>query len=179
VVDRLAFDMGYDKVVSYGSKVANRSRPQMGMIAHTNTKYKGVINMRYFVNEVRSVEFRDIETLKEFKEFIRHPNGVWKAKNNSHDDRVMSFLYALYILEKELTERYFDILELDDQGKPVVIEQMDFGVAMFENPTSIYLDNEIVNHNIHTVPAIVFGMGEVDDTSDVAELELNGWQRLY
>jgi hypothetical protein len=91
----------------------------------------------------------------------------------------MSFLYALYILEKELTERYFDILELDDQGKPVVIEQMDFGVAMFENPTSIYLDNEIVNHNIHTVPAIVFGMGEVDDTSDVAELELNGWQRLY
>jgi hypothetical protein len=179
VVDRLAFDMGYEKVVSYGAKVANRTTPQMGMIAHTNTKYKGVINMRYFLNEIKVVEFRDKETLKEFKDFVRYPNGIWKAKSGSHDDRVMSCLYALYILEKELTERYFDILEFDDQGKPAAIEQMDFGIAMFENPTSIYLDNEIVGHNTHTIPAIVFGMGEVDNESDITELESEGWQRLY
>jgi hypothetical protein len=57
-------------VVSYGAKVAGRNRPQMGMIAHTNTKQKGVSNMRHFVNDMKVVEFRDIETLKEFKEFV-------------------------------------------------------------------------------------------------------------
>jgi len=179
VVDRLAFDMGYEKVVSYGAKAANRARPQMGMIAHTNTKYKGVMNMRYFVSEVKSVEFRDIDTLKEFRDFVRYPNGVWKAKGGSHDDRVMSFMYALYILEKELTERYFDILELDEQGKPCSIEQMDFGVSMFENPTSIYLDNEVVGIGTNSVPAVVFGMGEGDEPEELSDLEQSGWSKLY
>lgn len=179
VVDRLAFDLGYEKVVSYGAKVANRTRPQMGMIAHTNTKYKGVVNMRYFVNENKVVEFRDIHTLKELKDFVRHPNGVWKAKGGSHDDRVMSLIYALYILEKELTERYFDIVQLDDQGKPLLIEPMDFGVAMFENPTSIYLDNEIMGIGSNHVPAVVFGMGDSDQPDEIADLELEGWSRLH
>lgn len=176
VVDRLSFDMGYEKVVSYGAKTANRERPQMGMIAHTNTKYKGVMNMRYFVNEVRCVHFNDIDTLKELKEFVRYPNGTWKAKSNSHDDRVMSFMYALYILEKELTERYFDIIELDDQGKPCGIEPMDFGISMFEKPTSIYLDNEIVSTNGSVTP-VVFGMTN-EDNQDEFDLELGGWTLL-
>lgn len=178
VVDRLAFDMGYEKVVSYGSKIANRVKPQMGMIAHTNTKYKGVINMRYFVNEIQVVEFRDIETLKEMKDFVRYPNGSWKAKNGSHDDKVMSTLYALFILEKEITERYFDILELDDYGKPCAVEPMDFGVAMFENPTSIYTDNQIVGENNNFVTPMIFGSS--DDTPDeYFDLQNDGWEPLY
>lgn len=181
VVDRLVFDVGYEKVVSYGAKVANRVRPQMGMIAHTNTKYKGVVNMRYFVNEMRVVEFADINTLKELKDFVRYPNAVWKAKSGCHDDRVMALLYALYILEKELTERYFEILEVDDHGKPSSIKAMDFGVSLFENPTSIYLDNEIMDTvGSSAVPAIVFGMGGDDDIPDeIAELELEGWTLLH
>jgi hypothetical protein len=179
VVDRLAFDIGYEKVVSYGAKVANRERPQMGMIAHTNTKYKGVMNMRYFINETRVVEFRDIETLKEFKEFVRYPNGVWKAKSGYHDDRVMSTIYALYILEKELTERYFDILELDDQGKPCSIEPMDFGIAMFENPTSIYNDFEVIGSSNQFMTPIVFGMGNGSEAAaEIDWLQQEGWKPL-
>jgi hypothetical protein len=176
VVDRLAFDMGYEKVVSYGAKVANRSKPQMGMIAHTNTKYKGVLNMRYFINEMRSVTIRDILTLKELKDFVRYPNGTWKAKSGYHDDRVMALLYGLFILEKELTERYFDILELDDHGKPCVIEPMDFGVSLFENPTSIYNDFEIVGVNNTYINPIVFGMS--NDSEQLSEMEFlkqQGW----
>lgn len=175
VVDRIGYDMGYEKIVSYGAKVANRSRPQLGMIAHTNTKYKGVMNMRYFVNEIRAVEFRDIDTLKEMKDFTRHPTGVWKAKNNTHDDRVMALLYALYILEKELTERYFDILEVDSQGKPCAIEAMDFGIKMFETPTSIYLDNEIVDNRL---TPIVFGMTDDEEATDLEDLTATGWVPL-
>lgn len=175
VVDRLAFDMGYEKVVSYGSKVANRSKPQMGMIAHTNTKYKGVMNMRYFINEIRSVTLYDIDTLKELRDFVRYPNGTWKAKGGFHDDRVMSLIYALYILEKELTERYFDILELDDHGKPSAIEPMDFGISMFEDATSIYNDFEVVGLNNVNMTPIVFGMGQSDQLSEIDWLKQDGW----
>lgn len=175
VVDRLAFDMGYEKVVSYGAKVANRAKPQMGMIAHTNTKYKGVMNMRYFINEIRSVTIQDINTLKELKDFVRYPNGTWKAKGGYHDDRVMSLVYALYILEKELTERYFDILELDDHGKPCAIEPMDFGISMFEDATSIYNDFEVVGVNNVTITPIVFGMGHTEQLSEMEWLQQEGW----
>jgi hypothetical protein len=179
VVDRLAYDMGYEKVVSYGAKVANRSKPQLGMIAHTNTKYKGVMNMRYFINEVQSVELKDIATLKELKEFVRYPNGTWKAKNGAHDDRVMSLIYALYILEKELTERYFDIIEVDEHGKPSVIEPMDYGVALFEDPTSIYNDFEVVGENNAFMSPIVFGMSnDNEQVSEMDWLEQDGWKEL-
>lgn len=177
VVDRLAFDMGYEKVVSYGARVANRNKPQMGMIAHTNTKYKGVMNMRYFVNEIKNVSFRDIHTLKELKNFVRYPNGGWKAKSGYHDDRVMSLMYALYILEKELTERFFEIIEFDDTGKPKTIEPIDFGVSMFEDPTSIYTDNEIVGDNNHTVAPVVFGLGDVG-TEEMQMLIDDGYTQL-
>lgn len=178
VVDRLAFDMGYEKVVSYGAKVANRANPQMGMIAHTNTKYKGVMNMRYFINEMRSVTIKDIDTLKELKDFVRYPNGTWKAKGGYHDDRVMSLLYALFILEKELTERYFEIVELDDHGKPSFIEPMDFGVAMFEDPTSIYNDFEVVGLNNTYMTPIVFGMGDSEQVAEIEFLQQDGWTAL-
>jgi len=178
VVDRLAFDMGYEKVVSYGAKAALRGRPQMGMIAHTNTKYKGVMNMRYFINETRSVTIQDLDTLKEMRDFVRYPNGTWKAKGGYHDDRVMSFMYGLYILEKEITERYFDIMELDDHGKPMVVETMDFGVATFENATSIYNDFEVVGLNNHYMTPVVFGMGYsgTEQNSDMELLEQEGWK---
>ena len=175
VVDRLAFDMGYEKVVSYGAKVANRAKPQMGMIAHTNTKYKGVMNMRYFINEMRSVTIVDIETLKELKDFVRYPNGSWKAKGGYHDDRVMSMMYSLFILEKELTERYFDILELDDHGKPCSIEPMDFGIAMFEDSTSIYNDFEVVGLNNTYMTPVVFGMGDSEQVAEIEYLQQEGW----
>ncbi len=85
----------------------------------------------------------------ELRNFVRYPNGTWKARGGFHDDRVMAMLYGLFILEKEITERFFEIVEVDDMGKPSVIEPMDFGVQYFEDPTSIYLDDEIVGSNNH------------------------------
>tara|TARA_R110002033_G_scaffold38407_1_gene77755 strand:- start:660 stop:1160 length:501 start_codon:yes stop_codon:yes gene_type:complete len=147
------------------------------MIAHTNTKYKGVLNMRYFMNEVRTVHINEEETVMELRNFVRYPNGTWKARAGFHDDRVMAILYSLFILEKEITERFFEIVEEDDMGKPVVIEPMDFGIEYFEDPTSIYLDEEIVGGNSNDLPAIVWGMGD-EQNADMDELQEFGFQLL-
>ena len=62
-------------------------------------------------------------------------------------------------------------------GKPSVIEPMDFGVQYFEDPTSIYLDNEIVGSNNHEMNALVWGMGE-EVISDMDELQSFGYKLL-
>lgn len=178
VVDRLANDLGYEKIVSYGNKVAHRKNVMQGMIAHTNTKYQGVLNMRYFINEARAVYINDADTLNELRHFIRYPNGTWKARQDKHDDRVMALLYALFILEREITERFFEITMFDDMGKPSMIEPMDFGVQYFEDATSIYLDNEVVGDNNYILPPVVFGMGDNQAEADMDELTMFGYRPL-
>ena len=177
VVDRLAHDLGYEKIVSYGNARAHRQNKLLGMIAHTNTKHKGVMNMRYWVNDVRSVTLRDKETLQEMRDFVRFPNGSWKARKSCNDDRVMSLLYALYVLDPDLAVNHFDIKELDSTGRPLVIDQMDFGVTLFEDSTSIYLDNEVVGDSNYNLNPIIWGMGN-DQGDDLADLEQHGYTPL-
>ena len=51
---------------------------------------------------------------------------------------------------------------------------MDFGVALFEDNTSIYLDNEVVGEGNFNLNPIVWGMGdEVEE--DMSELIDNGF----
>jgi len=83
----------------------------------------------------------------------------------------------LFILEKEITERFFDIVEVDDMGKPSVIEPMDFGIQYFEDPTSIYLDEEITGVGSNNVAAVVFGMGE-EVSDDMDDLRSMGFTML-
>jgi hypothetical protein len=175
VVDRLGYDFGYENIVCYGSKQAKREKAQLGMISHTNTKYKAVTNMRYFLNEMTAVVLRDIHTLNELKTFVRLPNGVWKAETGKNDDRVMSTAWALMILEKEITEKYFEIVEFDSFGKPLKLEKMDFGVKYYMNPTSIY-NNEQTNEMPTHLGAVMFGWGTQND--EMYDLEMQGWQQL-
>jgi len=163
--------------VSYGAKSANRKNIQLGMISHTNTKYKAVTNMRYFLNEMMAVVIRDIKTLNEFKSFVRLPNGTWKAEAGKHDDRVMSFAWALMMLEKDITERYFEIAKFDDFGKPLKLEKMDFGVKYFENPTSIYTGNSMGGAGSTNVSPIMFGWGS-EQNDEQLDLEHRGWKSL-
>jgi len=175
VVDRLGYDFGYENIVCYGSKQANRDKAQLGMISHTNTKYKAVTNMRYFLNEMTAVILKDIHTLNELKTFVRLPNGVWKAELGKNDDRVMSTAWALMMLEKEITEKYFEIIELDTFGKPLRLEKMDFGVKYFQSSTSIY-NNEQTDEKMSHLGAVMFGWGNEQD--EMLELEMKGWKQL-
>ena len=176
VVDRLGYELGYENIISYGSKQARRTKHQLGMVSHTNTKYTAVTNMRYFVNEMTAVVLRDIRTLKEFKTFVRMPNGTWKAEADSRDDRVMSTAWALMVLEKSITEKYFEIAKVDDFGKPLKLEKMDFGVKYFENPTSIYT-NQTTGETSTFANPVMFGWGSAQE-DEIQDLELAGWRSL-
>jgi hypothetical protein len=174
VCDTLANTHMYQNLVSWGAKEAHKNK-QNGMISHINTKYKAVENQRYFVNEAQSVVFRNIDTLKEFKTFVRYPNGSWKAKSGEHDDRVMSFVWALMALYKDITELYFEIEALDDCDKPLVIKPIDQGLFKYKSSTSIYTNEEVDKiENSNLAPMLFGGSGSMA-ASDMAELEAAGW----
>lgn len=174
VCDTLANTHMYQNLVSWGAKEAHKNK-QNGMISHINTKYKAVENQRYFVNEVQSVTFRNLDTLKEFKNFVRYPNGSWKAKSGEHDDRVMAFVWALMALYKDITELYFEIEELDDCDKPLVIKPIDTGLYQYRSATSIYTNEEVAKiENSNLAPMLFGGSGSMA-ASDMAELEAQGW----
>lgn len=182
VVDNILNVHGYTNLVNFSPKKNSSSNyDRLGVIAHTNTKYKGVMNMRYWVNELRCVEFRDINTVKELKDFVRYPNGTWAAKKEQGalDDRVMSLIWSLIVLEESVTEKYFDIIETDDNDRPSKIESIDYGVKSFVNPLSIYSNEKYTGGDNSVSPAYFAGDSSGGETeTDLAELESMGWKFL-
>ena len=125
VIDALHYKHQYEKIVCY-SKISekdqyNKTR-NMGVLSHTNIKFDGIQNMRYWVNHLEVVAINDPTTISEFETFVRQPNGIFKKRSdNFFDDRIMALVWSLFILESELCEQYFTIAEYDTQNKPMRI----------------------------------------------------------
>lgn len=126
VIDALHHNHNYEKIVSY-SKISeqdkyNRTR-NMGVLSHTNIKFDGIQNMRYWINHLQTVHINDPLTISEFETFVRFPNGTYRKRSDSFfDDRIMALVWALFILESELCQQYFEIIEFDMQHKPMQIK---------------------------------------------------------
>jgi hypothetical protein len=124
VLDVIHHTHNYESIVSYdiqGSKFYNKEN-RLGIYNHTNTKYKGVVNFRYWSNSLNAVKYNDIDTLLELETFVKLPNFTFsKRKDTDRDDRVMSMIWALFILDPSLAEKYYIISDVDDQGRPIKI----------------------------------------------------------
>jgi hypothetical protein len=122
VIDALMNVHNYDNIVHYSMKNDKRNVYQSpGIFCHQNSKYTGIQNMKYFVENKQSVVLRDINTVREFETFIRKVNRTWGAKKGFNDDRVMALVWALVLLEKDIAEKYLDVIEYDEAGKPLVV----------------------------------------------------------
>jgi len=175
VVEQLKFTHGYENIVSWGAKAGDKTEfKRIGILSHTNTKYRGITNMRYWINELKVFKFRDINTLKEFKSFIRYPNNTWGARpgSDSWDDRVMSLVWALIILENEICSRYYDVIRLDDCDRPQVIKPLDYGIRGVVSPFSVYSNEK--NTGMETVLPTLFDGETAED--EIEDLKRQGWK---
>lgn len=180
VVDNIINQHGYSNIITFAPKNNDTANydTRRGVVAHTNTKYKGIMNMRYWINHLQAVKIFDIHTLNEIKTFIRHPNGSWAAKRDGAclDDRVMSLVWSLIVLESDITERHFQVLKIDDNKRPLILGKMDYGVRRFVNPLSMYSNEKIFNKNINVAPVIIGDTKEVNN--DISDLTSTGWTFL-
>lgn len=176
VVDNLTNEMGYRNIVSFAPTIKGRTVERLGVVAHTNTKYKGVVNMRYWLTQLKCISVYDKALVHELKNFVRYPNGTWKAREgNYYDDRVMSFLWALIVLENTVVEKYFEIEQYDDNERPLVLRELDYGVKEFVNPIGLY-SNQRTGEHVDASP-MVFGQATGMD-SELFDLESQGWKQL-
>ena len=179
IADRLGYDMGYiNKIISWGAKLAGRKNTQLlGMVSSRNTKYNAVANARYYYNDKMVVEFRNEDSLNEVvKDFVKLPNDSWGAISGKHDDRTMALIWALMVLHDDIIDQYFSVDELDDCGKPCKISPLDYGLTYFENPTSIYTNEQIEGIENSQISPIYFGSSN-QQMDDIGALELDGWTR--
>jgi hypothetical protein len=125
ILDVVCHTHNYESVVSYhfeGFSKHYNNENRFGIHNHTNTKYRGVTNFRYWVNSLNALRIYDLQTLLELSNFVRHDNHTYsKRKSDDLDDRVMSLIWAMFILENSIAEKYYQILDTDDQGKPLKI----------------------------------------------------------
>ena len=179
VVDNIINLHGYTNLINFAPKnnQSTNYNKRIGVVAHTNTKYKGVMNMRYWINTLDVVKIRDINTINELKTFVRYPNGSWAAKkeNDCWDDRVMSLVWSLIVLENSVTERYYEVVQVDDNQRPLVLRSLEFGTKLFVDPLSMYSNEKLMGENSNPLP-MVFDTYESDGESDKAELEAMGWK---
>jgi len=142
--------------------------------------------MRYWVNFLQTVHVNDVDTIKEFETFIRYPNGTYRKKNDLfYDDRIMSLVWSLFILEPEICQQYFEIQEFDEQNKPLKISNLDY----FEVDKSLYKVKDLSNSNNITTLGIdddskyqpLVSEKELEkmfDTSDMDDLMSQGWKPM-
>jgi hypothetical protein len=185
VINSMAKTHKYPNLVSFNLEVAKNGDDldkistkdrRRGVYSNMAVKHKGVLNMRYWVNTLRSFDLYDLGTLHELKGFIRYPNGTWKAKpgKNSWDDKVDALLWALFILEEHVTERYFDVLEYDDQGKPLKIRNFHI-----ESPDMYALDSFYQNDTNAPLPMVI-GNSPTINMNDYSKesLKSRGWEEM-
>ena len=132
--------------------------------------------MRYWLNELKSVSLQDEQTVFELKNFVRYPNGTWKAREglDLYDDRVMALIWALMILETSITQRYLEIVKMDDNDKPLIIKPLDFGIQAFQRVGGSVLDT----FGESNAMPLVFGGPLGDDLGELDLLESQGWKRV-
>lgn len=184
VVDNLRNIHQYENIVTYGNKLAGRKQDNLGVIAHTNTKSRGVLNMRYWVNVLECVRFNHVQTLLELKDFVRKPNGTWSARGTGTDDCVMALMWALIILDNDLnfgiTDQYFEVNELDENGRPRSIKPMDFGLKYFtksQNASIFNIMNQAAKYGDASSLPTLFGSTS-NQVDEITDLTLQGWSFL-
>lgn len=176
VIDALYHKHQYEKLISYSkiseSEKYNKTR-NIGVLSHTNIRFDGVQNLRYWVNHLQVVRINDSGTISELETFVRHPNGIFRKKTDVFfDDRVMSLTWALFILEPEICQQYFEITEFDLQHKPLKIASNGF----WETVSSTY-DLRDVGPTEHIIqkPGPAFSSLNIsnDELADLDKYELD------
>jgi len=177
VINTLINIFQYGKVVAYNGSddstgVVDMRDLRPGIYSHTNSRYKGVANMRYWVNSLRVVSVYDIGIVHEMETFVRYPNGTWKkrAGNNIYDDRVMSLVWALFIIEGSVTEGYYEISKYDDRGKPLAIKPYVYESSIYFKLDKYYQRDDA------PMPSM-FGMKN-NEEDGINDLMIQGWTIL-
>jgi hypothetical protein len=183
VLDVLCHTHNYESVVSYhfdGMSKHYNKEGRFGIHNHTNTRYRGVTNFRYWANSLKALALYDMDTLLELTNFVRHPNFTFsKRKDEDLDDRVLSLIWGLFILDPSIAPKYFNIIETDDQGRPLKMKPLVDNSDLIKKSPIFYgqVSNFKKNNNINNTNVSFVGKFDMKAplTIEQETLELQRW----
>jgi hypothetical protein len=183
VLDVLCHTHNYESVVSYqfdGMSKHYNKEARFGIHNHTNTRYRGVTNFRYWANSLKALELYDMDTLLELSNFVRHPNFTFsKRKDEDLDDRVLSLIWGLFILDPAIASKYYNIIETDDQGRPLKIQPLIDNSDLIKKSPLCYGQISSFKKNNNLINAGVSFVGKFDMkapiTMEQEAIELQNW----
>lgn len=156
---------------------------RLGIYSHTNSKFNGMSNLRYWMGTLKSLKIYDKRTIDEFKTYVRQANGVWKKQSDRYlDDRVEALIWSLFVLDAKVIEQFYEVLEKDGNGKPLKVIPLNwdpFEVAEARIPKQEDLYNRFgkgkqeARDNIRN-PAFVGSRDRI--SGDLDELIGQGWK---
>jgi hypothetical protein len=178
VIDALKQTHGYHNIIDHTPKTMAKGGnyySRLGIYSHTNSKYQGIINMRYWVNSLRAVKVYDVALIQELETFVRYPNGTWKGKPGDYiyDDRVLALVWGLFVLDKDIAEQYYEVSALDDRGKPAKIQPVTIEESKYFKLDRMYIDDPNAPMPSH-VNTTSFG----SDPTGVDSLQDQGWEKI-
>lgn len=190
VIDALVHTHNYESIIKYTpsmgtftDKVDKDNR--LGIYSHTNSKFNGMSNLRYWMGTLRTLKINDKRTIDEFKTYVRQPNGVWKKQSERYlDDRVEALIWSLFVLDTKVIEQFYEVVEKDGNGKPLKVLPLNwdpFEIAETRVPKQEDLYNRFgknkqeAQNNIRN-PAFIGSKERA--TSDIDELVAQGWRPL-
>ena len=138
--------------------------------------------MRYWLNETMRVKIRSIDLLNELKSFTRNKNGTWSARSGEMDDRVVGMAWALIILDREVCEKYFEVLEYDKNQKPFKIKKLSYSQpGEFVDDFGILTNRKIANEkdgeeDYNEMPSFFASRGGDSDNPEIDDLISQGWE---
>lgn len=155
VLDVLARTHNYENIVTYtfeGMSKHYNNDNRLGVHNHTNTRYKGITNFRYWANSLKALRLNDLDTAIELSTFVKLPNFTFSKRTDKDlDDRVLALVWGLFLLDPSLAMKYFNITEFDDQGRPLKIKPLIDNTDLikkspiFEGKVSIYKKSSITS----------------------------------
>lgn len=185
VLDVLWNTHNYESIATYqfeGMSKHYNNENRLGIHNHTNTRYKGLSNFRYWIDAMKAVNFNDLDTLIEISEFVQLPNYTFSKKSeNDRDDRVFALVWALFILEPNLTKNFFNITETDDQGRPLNIvpftnnSDLIKKSPIFSGEVNVYKKESNYNAPLAFIPT----GKEQDPTIQAEEAMLASWLQKW
>lgn len=179
VLDVLGKIHNYENIVCYSAEGMSKhynNDNRLGIHSHTNTKYRGTSNLRYWINSLNAVEFYELDTLLEINNFIQHPNYTYsKRTNDDFDDRVFALIWGLFILDPSVVEKYFYIHDVDDQGRPLKMKPFVNNSDLLKQSSLFYGKSNIYKKTLNNYTPLSY-IGKQDIVEDSNEsYELLNW----
>lgn len=179
VIDGLYAQYEYPYIVDWGiekfGNIRSKKYTRQGVVSHTNVKFAAVSNMRYWLNDIKVLDIPCRETVFELKNFVRQPNGTWAAKPGKNDDRVMSLVWAINMLDPLCCQGFFTISEYDSYGKPKIITPAYHAFGVKYNVKDLDGTEESAEQGSFPTP-MFSGTGTTQQQSEMRRYSMLGYQ---